>query len=48
MLAASGYELLDTWALLMPTDVWMLAVRFVVSFVAAVVVVKAFLWFASL
>jgi undecaprenyl-diphosphatase len=47
MIAASGYELVDTWALLTPTDFWVLAVGFVVSFLTAIVVVKAFLRFIS-
>lgn len=47
MLAASALELKDTWALLTPTDLWVLAVGFVVSFLAAVVVVKAFLRFIA-
>ncbi len=47
MLAAGGYELLDTWAFLTPADVWVLSVGFVVSFLTAIVVVKAFLRFVS-
>jgi undecaprenyl-diphosphatase len=47
MLAASALEMKDTWVLLTPTDLWVLAVGFVVSFLAAVVVVKAFLSFIS-
>jgi undecaprenyl-diphosphatase len=47
MFAASGYELLDTWELMTPDDIWVLAVGFVVSFVTALVIVKAFLRFIS-
>lgn len=47
MLAASGYELLGTWAALTPTDLAMLAIGFLVSFVTSVVVVKLFLRFVS-
>jgi undecaprenyl-diphosphatase len=47
MLAASAYELMDAWALLTPTDLWVLAVGFIVSFITAVVIVKAFLRFIS-
>jgi undecaprenyl-diphosphatase len=47
MVAAGGYELRDAWDLLTPTDFWVLAVGFVVSFVSAVIVVKAFLRFIS-
>jgi undecaprenyl-diphosphatase len=47
MLAASAYELLGSWAELTPTDLWMLAVGFIVSFVSAAVVVKLFLRFVA-
>jgi undecaprenyl-diphosphatase len=47
MLAASGYELRDTWGLLTPTDLWVLGVGFVVSFLTAIAVVKMFVSFVS-
>jgi undecaprenyl-diphosphatase len=48
MFAAGGYELLDTRELLTVDDVWVLSVGFVVSFVTAVIIVKAFLRFVSM
>jgi undecaprenyl-diphosphatase len=47
MLAASAYEMFDTWAHLTPEDVWVLVVGFVTSFLTAVVVVKVFLRFVA-
>jgi undecaprenyl-diphosphatase len=47
MLAATLYDLLKSWASLAPTDLPMFAVGFVVSFVSAVVVVRAFLVYVS-
>jgi len=48
MLAASAYELRDTWALLTPMDLWVLAIGFVVSFLTAAVAVKVFLRFVAM
>jgi undecaprenyl-diphosphatase len=47
MLAATTYDLLKSWSILAVTDIPMFAVGFIVSFVSAVVVVKAFLTFVS-
>jgi undecaprenyl-diphosphatase len=47
MLAAGGYEILDTWELMTREDVWVLATGFIVSFFTAIVVVKAFLRFVA-
>ena len=47
MLAATTYDLLKSWSVLAATDIPMFAVGFIVSFVSAVVVVKAFLTFVS-
>jgi undecaprenyl-diphosphatase len=47
MLAATTYDLLKSWSILALTDIPMFAVGFIVSFVSAVVVVKAFLTFVS-
>jgi undecaprenyl-diphosphatase len=47
MLAATVYELLKSWSSLAPTDLPMFAVGFLVSFVSALVVVKAFLTYVS-
>jgi undecaprenyl-diphosphatase len=47
MLAATLYDLLKSWAVLTPSDVPMFAVGFIVSFVSAVVVVRAFLGYVS-
>ena len=47
MLAATGYELLKSWSSLAPTDAPMFAVGFIVSFVSALAVVKAFLTYVS-
>jgi undecaprenyl-diphosphatase len=47
MLAATMYDLLKSWSALVPADVPMFAVGFVVSFLTAVVVVRAFLAYVS-
>ena len=47
MLAATLYDLLKSWSALASTDIPMFAVGFVVSFVSAVVVVRAFVSFVS-
>jgi undecaprenyl-diphosphatase len=47
MLAATMYDLLKSWSVLAVTDIPMFAVGFIVSFISAVIVVKAFLTFVS-
>jgi undecaprenyl-diphosphatase len=47
MLAATLYDLLKSWPALGPGDTPMFAVGFVVSFIAAVIVVRAFLAYVS-
>jgi undecaprenyl-diphosphatase len=47
MLAATLYDLLKSWPVLSPADVPMFAVGFIVSFISAVVVVRAFLTYVS-
>jgi undecaprenyl-diphosphatase len=47
MLAATMYDLLKSWSVLVPADVPMFVVGFVVSFLTAVVVVRAFLAYVS-
>jgi undecaprenyl-diphosphatase len=47
MLAATMYDLLKSWSVLGVTDIPMFAVGFIVSFVSAVIVVKAFLTYVS-
>ena len=47
MLAATMYDLLKSWSVLAATDIPMFAVGFIVSFVSAVIVVKAFLAYVS-
>ena len=47
MLAATTYDLAKSWSVLAATDIPMFAVGFIVSFVSAVVVVKAFLAYVS-
>lgn len=47
MLAATTYDLAKSWSVLAVTDIPMFAVGFVVSFVSAVLVVKAFLAYVS-
>lgn len=47
MLAATLYDLLKSWSALGPADAPVFAVGFVVSFIAAVIVVRAFLAYVS-
>jgi undecaprenyl-diphosphatase len=47
MLAATSYDLLKSWSSLAPTDAPMFAVGFTVSFISAVIVVRAFLKYVS-
>ena len=47
MLAATLYDLLKSWSLLMPTDAPMFLIGFTVSFLAALVVVRGFLVYVS-
>jgi undecaprenyl-diphosphatase len=47
MLAATMYDLLKSWSVLTPSDLPMFAVGFIVSFVSAIVVVRAFLSYVS-
>ena len=47
MLAATGYDLLKSWSTLVPADAPVFAVGFIVSFVSALVVVRAFLSYVS-
>jgi undecaprenyl-diphosphatase len=47
MLAATLYDLLKSWSVLVPADAPMFAVGFIISFVSAVVVVRAFLAYVS-
>ncbi|HJR16005.1 MAG TPA: undecaprenyl-diphosphate phosphatase [Gemmatimonadales bacterium] len=47
MLAATIYDLLKSWSVLTTADIPMFAVGFLVSFVSAIVVVKAFLSYVS-
>lgn len=47
MFAATLYDLLKSWSLLAPSDFPLFAVGFIVSFVSALVVVKAFLAYVS-
>jgi undecaprenyl-diphosphatase len=47
MLAATSYDLLKSWSSLAPSDAPMFAVGFLVSFVSAAVVVRAFLTYVS-
>ena len=47
MLAATTYDLAKSWSVLAATDIPMFAVGFIVSFVSAVIVVKAFLAYVS-
>ena len=47
MLAATIYDLLKSWSVLSSADIPMFTVGFVVSFVSALVVVKAFLTYVS-
>jgi undecaprenyl-diphosphatase len=47
MLVATLYDLLKSWATLMPADAPVFAVGFIVSFVSALFVVQAFLSYVS-
>lgn len=47
MLAATMYDLLKSWSALVPSDAPVFAVGFVVSFLTAVIVVRAFLAYVS-
>jgi undecaprenyl-diphosphatase len=47
MLAATLYDLVKSWSVLTPADAPMFAVGFVVSFISAVIVVRAFLAYVS-
>lgn len=47
MLAATLYDLIKSWSALTPADVLMFAVGFTVSFVSAVIIVRAFLAYVS-
>jgi undecaprenyl-diphosphatase len=47
MLAATGYDLLKSWSTLTPADIPMFLVGFAVSFLSALVVVKALLRYVS-
>jgi undecaprenyl-diphosphatase len=47
MLAATSYDLLKSWSTLVPADAPVFAVGFIVSFVSALVVVRAFLSYVS-
>jgi undecaprenyl-diphosphatase len=47
MLAATTYDLAKSWSVLASSDILMFAVGFIVSFLSAIVVVRAFLSFVS-
>lgn len=47
MLAATTYDLAKSWSILAVTDIPMFAVGFAVSFISAIIVVKAFLAYVS-
>jgi undecaprenyl-diphosphatase len=47
MLAATSYDLLKSWSILVPSDAPMFAVGFIVSFISALIVVRAFLSYVS-
>jgi undecaprenyl-diphosphatase len=47
MLAATSYDLLTSWSTLVPADLPVFAVGFIVSFVSALIVVRAFLSYVS-
>jgi undecaprenyl-diphosphatase len=47
MLAATSYDLLKSWSMLAPADAPMFLVGFLVSFLAALVVVRGFLVYVS-
>jgi undecaprenyl-diphosphatase len=47
MLAATAYDLLRSWSALSPADLPMFTIGFAISFVSALIVVRAFLSFVS-
>jgi undecaprenyl-diphosphatase len=47
MLAATSYDLLKSWSVLAPSDAPVFAVGFIVSFISALIVVRAFLSYVS-
>jgi undecaprenyl-diphosphatase len=47
MLAATSYDLLKSWSILAPADAPVFAIGFIVSFVSALIVVRAFLSYIS-
>jgi undecaprenyl-diphosphatase len=47
MLAATLYDLVKSWSVLTPADAPVFAVGFVVSFISAIIVVRAFLAYVS-
>ena len=47
MLAATLFDLMKSWSVLAPSDIPLFAVGFIVSFISALVVVKAFLSYVS-
>jgi undecaprenyl-diphosphatase len=47
MLAATLYDLLKSWSILVPADAPIFAVGFLVSFISALIVVRAFLSYVS-
>jgi len=47
MFAATLYDLMKSWSVLAPSDIPVFAVGFIVSFVSALIVVKAFLSYVS-
>jgi undecaprenyl-diphosphatase len=47
MLAATAYDLMKSWDTLVPSDAPVFAVGFVVSFISALIVVRAFLSYVS-
>jgi undecaprenyl-diphosphatase len=47
MLAATSYDLLKSWSTLVPADTAVFAVGFIVSFVSALIVIRAFLSYVS-
>jgi undecaprenyl-diphosphatase len=47
MLAATLYDLMKSWSVLAPSDIPLFAVGFIVSFISALIVVRAFLSYVS-
>lgn len=47
MLAATLYDLMKSWSVLAPSDIPLFAVGFIVSFMSALIVVRAFLSYVS-